>query len=140
MGATTVQWLIDMLKDWVDQQGFLTTSLINRGDPASADFSAFTMIADDAWHELDLSAIVPAGAKGVLMFVDVGNANAGKHARFRPHGNVNEFNVSSLVTQVGGLFYECDRVCLIDADRHIDYYFSAGAWIVRFMTIKGWWF
>lgn len=134
-----MQWLIDLIKEWVIAQGYLTTSYIDRGDPPIPDFDKFDFIPDDAWHELDLSGIVPAGAVAVALSVILQNIAAGRVMNFRKAGNTGAYNASRNHIDVATLFIVNDNVVSVDADRKIEYYLSTPGWITIGITVKGWW-
>lgn len=145
-----MQWLIDIIKAWViaqgyatvawvQAQGYLTHSFVDRGDPAAVDFDNVSLTADGTWRDLDLSAIVPAGAKAVLLAIDINDTLIARVARFRRAGNVNTKNVSEINMQVSGIEITADLVCPVSAARHIEYNLTFAAWIKTDLTVKGWW-
>lgn len=113
---------------------------IDRGDPAAASFSLVNFTTDGAWHDLDLSAIVPAGAKGVAMSVILVNAAVFKNVMFRKKGNANIWNRSLVTIQVATIPISDDIEVPIDTDRKCEYNFVAGGWVAAFVTVKNWWF
>lgn len=110
----------------------------DRGDPASADYTQATLTLDSSWNDLDLSGIVPTGAKAVALRVVI-TAGTGKYILFRRNGNSNIINISqvtqgsltSTLAAVGDLVVPCD------ANQVIEYYGTGGTLEV---TVKGWWF
>ena len=54
-----MQWLIDIIKEWIIAQGYLTKGYVKRDDPVNADFAMGDFTKDGTWHDLDLSSIVP---------------------------------------------------------------------------------
>jgi len=56
---------------------------VDRGDPASVDFVYTDLTRDGAWHELDISAFIPAIARGVLIELDIESAHADNEVIFR---------------------------------------------------------
>lgn len=134
-----MQWLIDIVKAWIEAQGYLTTSFVDRGDPAGPDFGTGDIIADDTWRELDLSGIVPANTKAILFLCRVKNIDTGVWLYFRKAGNSNEENTSRAVTQVSNVWRYIDRVCPISDDRKIEYKSSVTTWLFVRITVKGWW-
>lgn len=134
------QAIIDQMKDWVQAQGYLTTSYVDRGDPAAADYTNATLTVDGNWHELDLSAIVPAGAKAIGISAFLETDVIERFARFRRHGNFNSVNTAAFATQVANLNMAGDLVVNIDSDRKIDYLIDASGFVSFAMAVKGWWF
>jgi len=135
-----MQWLIDIVLEAVAKVGYLTTGFVNRGDPAVPDWGEGDLIVDTDWHELDLSAIVPEGAKGVLFKALGRHAAFGKRFELRPHGHAQTQNICEIQTLVAGAFHHADWVCPCDGDRKIDYMLETPAWITVILTVKGWWF
>lgn len=133
-------------KDWEPWGNALSTDIgkgkcfVDRGDPAAADFDKTDFTADATYRDLDLSGIVPEGAKAVVFLLYIDNALVGSPARFRTAGNANEVNTAQASTQVAGIPLVVDLVCPLSAARHIEYYFRAVVWINIFFTVKGWWF
>lgn len=146
-----MQWLIDIvtewivaqgyaLQSWVEAKGYLTTAFVNRGDPAVADLTDADLSTDGAWHTIDLSSIVPAGTKAVALFCLIFDDAAQSELSFRTNGNVNNSNLSSLYTQVANIINSADVVVPLDANRNIQYKAANVGWIAIEITVKGWWF
>lgn len=135
-----MQWLIDLIKEWVQAQGYLTTGFVDRGDPENADFEAGDFIKDSSWRNLDLSGIVPTTAKAVLFALDIIATTTHEKCRFRKKGNVFEKNMSSLFTQVAYISKAADMVCPIGTDGLLEYNIDAATWGAIRFTVKGWWF
>lgn len=133
------EW-INLVKEWVQAQGYLTAGFVNRGDPTVHDFTQATLIQDNAWHELDLSAIVPENAKGVCIYIEAIHASATKTIMLRKSGNVNETVLSRLRTLVAGLAHYKDATVACDENRKIDYWIQTPNWTLINFTVKSWWF
>ncbi|MCK5616901.1 hypothetical protein KAR91_84345 [Candidatus Pacearchaeota archaeon] len=113
---------------------------VDRGDPAAADFAIGDLTKDGAYHDLDLSGIVPAGAKSVSLSVIGVNAFVNKFASFRTDGNANEFNISLLAVTVALVLNAGDIVVPVTGTHIIEYNLTAGGWVFFAITVKGWWF
>jgi len=135
-----IEWLIDIIKEWVGAQGFLQTGFVDRGDPAAYDFTSTAFTKDSAWHELDLSGIIPTNVKAVAVSIVVSNTTAGKLFRLRTNGNANTMNNAIINTQVALLFYGSDLIVAPDANRKIEYFATSAGWLTINFTVKGWWF
>lgn len=133
-----MQWLIDLIKEWVQDQGYLTHSFVDRGDPASADWTEATLTVDGNWNELDISSIVPATAKAVLFSCIIRDDAASTICGFRKSGNVNFWNVSQMFTQVANVFYQQDICVAGSTNQKIEYNIGAGMDTV-YLTVRGWW-
>ncbi|GAI41096.1 unnamed protein product, partial [marine sediment metagenome] len=90
-------------------------------------------------HVLDLSAIVPDGAKAVLFSIYATATEVGKLAGFRRHGNTYFYNASNSLTLIAGISTQYDMVCPISSDRKLDYQFGITTWIEIVFIVKGWW-
>lgn len=134
-----MQWLIDLIRDWVIAQGYLTIGFVDRGDPPVWEFTILDFTTDGTWREFDLSAIVPDGAKAVTLSVIFMANVAAATAYFRKDGNANDANVSALITQLANVVMQFDIVCPISTDRKLEYKFTNVNWLVILVTVKGWW-
>lgn len=116
----------------------LATSFVDRGDPADYDKTSWTR--DNAWHDWDLSAIVPAGAKAVLLRIYGYDESVGQYIFFRKNGNANAANTAAAYTQGINYAFAHDLVVACDTDRIIEYLAST-AWNTAFpkAVVRGWW-
>lgn len=135
-----MQWIIDLLKDWVHNQGYLTHAYVNRGDPALIDFAVGDFTKNNLWHALDLSTIVPAGAVLVDFTVRVRATVVNNQFRLRKHGNVNETVRAIVSTQVANLHNFGDLTASCDSNRVVDYRATTLNWTNIDLSVKGWWF
>ena len=129
-----MQWLIDLVIEAIG----IPPVYIDRGDPAADDFVKADFIADGNWYEEDLSAIVPEGAKAVVLRVDLRSDAVGKWIQMRKPGNVNTKNVSMARTQIANLYITNDMICSISEDRKIEWRIQAALWINVEIVVKGW--
>jgi len=133
-------------KDWEPWGPILSTDIGRaqgwhaRDNPASDDFDQDDLIDDLDWHELDLSAIVPAGAKCVSMHIRALNTDVGKVIYLRQHGYTATFGTCSARIIVAGLDHAWYRPLGISTDRKIDYRMSIGGWTSVRFGFRGWWF
>lgn len=115
------------------------SSLKDRGDPAAADWTDATLTAGGGWHDLDCSAIVPAGAKFIWFRVFVAlTATASEGIRLRKRGNANQVNVAVILGQVAGVSIVQDVIVACDIYRKIEYKMTADALDGLGLTIAGW--
>ncbi len=129
-----MQWLIDLVIEAIG----IPPVYIDRGDPAAADFTKITLTADGAYHELDLSGIVPAGASAVHLAMQLIHGAIGVSLRLREIGNVNETNSATLFVQVAFSAIYHDPFIKIGVDRKIEYKLSNVAWTTVDLTVRGW--
>lgn len=130
-----MQWLIDLVIEAIG----IPPTFIDRGDPAAPDFDATDLTKDAAWHELDLSAIVPEGATAVTLAILTHAAAVQNQLYFRRAGNTDAVNIAAVTTVIVGLLQTNDFVVAVDEDRKIEYSLTALNWNIIFITVKGWW-
>lgn len=111
---------------------------IDRGDPASYDFSKADFSTDGQWHVLDLSNIVPAGTTLVHLSIGAVIAYANSYIQFRKNGIVNDINKKIIVILFGNKEYYEDAQVACDADRKIEYWMSDRTWVTLDMLVRGW--
>lgn len=111
---------------------------IDRGDPANVDWALEDFTADGAWHDLDLTSVVPAGASAVAFACVIFNTIEGKTIAFRTNGNSNSCN-TSLVSNVAVGVISQDIIIAPDANGVIEYNTTAGGWLSLNLSVKGWW-
>jgi len=114
------------------------SKLIDRGDPAVYDFTVGNFIKDGDWHELDLSAIVPAAAIGVLLKLSLEADTAGSGVSFRKHGNVNNKNMGILRQPVADSYHEGHIFTFCDAQGKVDYMVHLAVWTTLSIAVRGW--
>ncbi len=117
----------------------LNTIYHDRGDPSGYDFETAAITTDGTWNDLDLSSVVPAGAKAVALVVFISDNLVNQQLRFRKNGNSNERNVSSIVTQVAAQRVWGDIIVACDLNRVIEYNGTNTAFAEIFIVVKGWW-
>lgn len=110
---------------------------VDRGDPSTYDFTKEDFITDLQWHDLDLSNIIPKGAKLVHMRVRLASFSLAG-LQFRKRGNFNLINTSTMKIQVANIYYYEDFFISCDLNRKIQYLASDVLWTNLDMTIRGW--
>lgn len=111
---------------------------VDRGDPAFPDFSLVQLITDGAWHDLDLSGIVPVGTKFVDISTIMQQALPDATLIYRAKGNTNQQNSLRQQTQASGILISIRGFVLVDTNRVIEYWASNVTWSVMNTTICGW--
>lgn len=135
----TCEWVIDILQEWADARFLQPPIYVHRGDPGAWDFLIGDFTINDAWHELDLSGIVPANTSAVHLLVTINNTGVGKLIQFRHTSQVNVNNVASCKLKVAGISDWFDIVQALDTNRKIDYYVISGGWTFIGIVARGWW-
>ena len=111
---------------------------IDRGDVAAVDYNVTTLTADDNWHDMDISSIVGATRKLVLIISDLKDNAGGKVMLMRTKGNVNEVNIAPCGT------IKADKTCsrnmflYTDDNGFVQYKIKSGVWTTINLTIRGW--
>lgn len=129
-----MQWLIDLILETIRKDGLA----VNRGDPANLNFDTGDFTYDNAWHDLDLSSIIPINA--TVVYIDTVLRATIINARFfvRTKGNVNDKNLSRLRTQVAGIPIDADFITFPNDDRILEYKASTVNINLLQLTVKGW--
>lgn len=112
---------------------------VDRGDPSVYDFTSFTTNA--AWHELDLSSIVPVEAAGKLVHIgmQLQTPTAGAGMYLREVGQVNFTDISRGVCPVANVSMDyTDFWVKCNNDRKIEYFFSNVTWTKSNLVVRGW--
>lgn len=116
-------------------------------EPTGYDFSEadndFSTIGDVAntWYDLDLSAIVPAGASAVLLLAYIQDGAADVRMEFRKNGQSSTFQKGVLRTRIINQFEQAQITCGLDTNRKIEFMCTVkpSEMTVIFLTILGWW-
>ncbi len=112
--------------------------IIDYGDSSSAGWDLTALTTDGAWHDLDLSSIVPAGAKFVLMKIYVQDDAAGSYVQLRKNGNTEIFNAFTCRTQVANQVNEQDGWVACDTNRVIEYRTANLTYTAIYLRVRGW--
>ena len=125
---------------WDDDPGELVwgSTFVDRGDPVTYDWTIGDLTANDAWHELVCSGIVPAGAKAILLLVLIRDDSAGQDIHFRKYGNTNSINRAYMRTQVANIYMSNTFVIPCSTSQSLEYMISTGMDAV-YICIMGWW-
>jgi hypothetical protein len=136
-GTFTTQWRSED-QIVVGQMGIGAVSA-DRGDPASDDFTSFTQ--DTAWHDIDLSAIVPVNYRFVLLrFRGLSSNQTGYAIVFRRKGNVNSINNAFVLAAALGTWVYKDILVSCDTNRKIQYQINnTDVWQSIYLTVSAYW-
>jgi len=133
-------------KQWEPWGPILSTDIgkapvfVDRGDPADWDYAKEDLTIDGAWHDLDLSAIIPEKAKAVFIAGHLQGAAVDWAIRFRKNGNVNEIVHGGMETLRANVERHRSSIVALDDDRIIEYNIDNQAWDTLDLVVKGWWF
>jgi hypothetical protein len=108
-----------------------------RTEPGAWDWTSFTI--DGANHDLDVSSIVPAGAKWVLFQYELTNTQANVYFGLHKNGGSAWFDAGLVYSQVanvpirGQLWVQCDL------NRIVEYIFqNTGSWSSTALSVVSW--
>lgn len=118
--------------------GLPHSTIVDRGDPSGYDKQLSDLTTDGTWRDLDLSAIVPDGAKAVILRVNVQDDAAGNEFDLRKNGNSNAYNTFEIRTQVSGVSNIQSGIVFCDTSRVIEYYATNTTWTHIYLVVLGW--
>jgi len=107
-------------------------------DLAAWDFTLADLTTDGTWRELDLSAILPAGAIWVKILASMSDNVINSQLAIRRNGNANGFEVDSRRTQVANQLRQGIMECACDDARVIEYYATNVVWTAINLYVVGW--
>lgn len=117
----------------------LVEMFVDRGDPAVYDYDKDDLTKDGAWHDLNLSAIVPAGAKAVFIIGHVEGNGIDWTIMFRKKDNVNEINHGGMETIRANVERHRSSIVALNVNRVIQYKADNQAWATLNLAVRGWW-
>lgn len=125
--------------DEIDVTGLVGTGgYVDRGDPTGWDKILSDFTTDGDWHDLILSALVPAGAISIHVQVYVEYGLQGIFFHLRKKGNVNALNRMGQKIQSMGFGQEATGFVSCDVNRTIEYRASAVSFSDISLLVKGW--
>ena len=125
--------------DEIDATGLAgRVNYIDRGDPAGWDFQVSDLTTNGAWHDLDLSAIVPAGAKQVHISAYIQDDASTTSLSFRKKGNTQVINVLSGYVPAANTVAKFEGFVTLNAARIIEYMATNQTWSGIYIAIRGW--
>ena len=130
-----MQWLIDLVIEAIG----VPPCFIRRTGVLGWDFLTGDFTTDGNWHDLDLSAFVPADSTGVLLRVQINDNLISQRIRIRNKTDPSAANASECLTQVANTFICYDIICPLDSTRIIEYNASNVVWGTIQVIARGWW-
>jgi len=126
--------------DEIDATGLTgRCDFFDRGDPSDFDFTITDFVTDGNAHDLDLSSIVPRGAKAVLIRVGIIDDAVSSWIYFYKKGNTNQFNASIIYCQVSNVAIWNDRIVIPDSNSKISYITYNTTFSGIYVIVAGWW-
>jgi hypothetical protein len=136
---------VDSSLDYTDGGDFVTLgwaggAYIDRGNPASEayDYTLSDFTTDATWRDLDLSAIVPAGAKAIQVFISIEDGTTEKYFFLRKNGNTSFYNVVGNRTQVANVLTSYTITVGCDANQVVEYRASNVTFTTINLMVAGW--
>ena len=111
---------------------------VSRGDPEIGGKNLGDLIADDAWHDLDLSAIYGVGMRLLVIQTNIAGGGGPGIVQFKQKGIINDLNVVAILTDVGYNVIQ-DVLVQTNASGVIQYMMSSGGTIGGCdLCVRGW--
>ena len=114
------------------------TVFVERADPAAYDYTVASFTTDGTWRDLDLSAIVPAGAVAALIKTQLKDDAAGSYFQYRKNGDSNAISTKTARTQVADVTIESEYIVWLDANRVAEYRGSNTTFTDINVVVCGW--
>ncbi len=103
-------------------------AFVDRGNIAAFDFVLVDFTTDNAWHDLDLSAIIPAGTKLIRVRLSIRGSNSQASVMLRMNGDISGFNQDRVITQVANVLNEHSVFVIPDENGIIEYLATNIVW------------
>lgn len=130
-----MQWFIDIIKGLIHSQ----LGYFHRSGVTSVDFDETDLTADNTWHDLDLSSIVPSGVQAVNMKVNIRFTDTMKRFALRRKGETSEWNTLVIWSQAYNVKKGVLSPLACDSNRIIQYKVEAGDINSIDLVVCGWW-
>lgn len=130
-----MQWLIDI----IIARAKTEIGYFDRGDVGDFDWEIGDFTKDWAWHDLDLSSIIPEGTRQVKFSVLILTGLTNRSFQIREKGNVGVVNRSAVWSSAASKYIETQHFVTPDAGRKVQYRVTAGFTGTLSVTVTGWW-
>jgi len=111
---------------------------IDRGDIEANDYLITDLTVDAAWHDLDLSAIIPKGTVLCMLLVSLNSSVLSKMMKFRTKGDSGTYNAPLVMSSVINQTFYTSLVVHPDSDGIVEYFLSTGGIISITIIVQGW--
>ena len=115
-----------------------SSRVINRGDPSAFDWVLTNLTTDGAYHDLDCSSKVPAGARFIIFRVRIKDNLVSQQFTMRKNGDSNTYNIDVFYTMVANVFNRATLIVACDKDRKVEYAATSTTWTNIDISISGW--
>ncbi len=106
-------------------------------EPTSPDYTQATLTEDNAWHELDISGIVPANTTAIAVSLIVSDGSVGARGRLRSSSQSSIYQVLEIQVNVTNKTISNNGIVGVSGQA-IDYAFNVVFTSIS-LTILGWW-
>jgi hypothetical protein len=110
----------------------------DRGDPSAVDYVIGDLIEDEAFHDLDLSALIPPSAISVELSIVYTASAVNKDFIFRKNGNSNVINAPRIRSQVANQSIVGLVKVSCDTSQVIEYYLDSPESTTASIIVVGW--
>lgn len=125
--------------DEIDATGLVgRVTYVDRGNASAWDLQATDLPVGGAWAELDLSAIIPINTVAVQLQVELLDDLVGSLLLLAKSSTGEEFNTSSIRTQVADIGVRADLFVGVTSDRKIKYYRTNVTFTAINLVVRGW--
>jgi len=131
-----LQWLFDIVVELVRVAGIY----VHRGNPGAWDFTILDLTVDNAWHDLDLSSIVPANAHSVNLITNISGTQIERNIKLRSKDVTGDHNLITLWTQVSNVKLGGCFPLAVDSNRVIQYKVNHISLDFVNLLVSGWWY
>ena len=115
------------------------TQFLKKPDQQTYDFTLTDFTRDYQYHDLDLSAKVPAGAKAVMLWGAYKSDTPDCEANFAQNVHTGEYLKDIFFQHVANIGTTLDSTIPLDGDRIIQYRFSNVTYQYINISVVGWW-
>lgn len=112
---------------------------VDRGDPAAYDFTLTDFTTDGAWHDLDLSSIVPPGSSAAIFISTIKDNLILSYIQFRQESNANPYNISLALILAANLSFNHNHIVSCHPNSKIQYMASNTTFTEINLIVRGWW-
>jgi len=113
---------------------------VDRGNFAAHDFSKDDLVIDSNWQELDLSKLIPVGAKIVKLRIDAATTSSiNSYFDMKPFGYVDNYNNYPNNIYKAAYHHGVVHEIPIGPDKKVVYRAHAVTWDFLDVNVQGWW-
>jgi len=113
-------------------------NIVHRGTMETQDFTYSDFDFSAGFHTLDMSSVVPVGAKFVFFLVNMVSPTVGRYFLCRHPGDTGQWNSGVLFAQVVDQAIRKTMLCGLNAAREIEYMIHADGFSTFDITVRAW--